>query len=108
MDSAAALYNTSFKVPLLHVEDVYLTGLVAEKLKLKRTHCPIFMHFLVRNDCAARGLILQHRFSATSVQKIYDFVMNFENKCEQLERNFMLSNVKVTHLMGCHVNEGSE
>lgn len=105
MDAVAVLYNESFSVPIFHIEDVYLTGLVADKLKIRRTNHPLFLHYLIRDSCAARGMICQQRESPLDIQKLYHFVINFDNKCKFLETKIALSRLFLTGYRGCHVDE---
>lgn len=102
MNAAVALYEASFEVPIFYIEDVYLTGIVAKKTKIKCTHHPLFIHYLAIDDCATRGLILQHEVTPIKIQILYDLILNFDHKCKLLEKNFSIKNVEIMQPKGCH------
>lgn len=102
IDTAIALYNESLSIPLFHLEDVYLTGFVAEKLKLKRTHHPLFFYQFNKDKCSARGMISQHQISPSDMLELYNFVTNFTINCRVPEKNFLSSKLKLTQRKGCH------
>lgn len=82
------LFKKSMSVPLFHLEDVYITGIVASQIKLRRQHHPLFFYSTTRDYCALRGMISQHKFTATDFQLAYNFITNVSITCTTAERNF--------------------
>ncbi|KAL7046551.1 hypothetical protein ACKWTF_002638 [Chironomus riparius] len=102
IETARSLYNESLSIPLFHLEDVYLTGFVAEKLKLKRTHHPLFFYQFSKDKCSARGMISQHQLPPPEMQELYNFVTNLTINCHTPEKNFLSMKLKLTQRKGCH------
>ena len=102
VETARSLYNESLSIPLFHLEDVYLTGFVAEKLKLKRTHHPLFFYQFSKDKCSARGMISQHQLPPPEMQELYNFVTNLTINCHTPEKNFLSMKLKLTQRKGCH------
>ncbi|KAG0711711.1 Beta-1,3-galactosyltransferase 5 [Chionoecetes opilio] len=59
------LLNAARHTPLIRLEDVYLTGLVARELKLRATHIDGFERFRPRFEgpCVYRNLLTAHGFA---------------------------------------------
>lgn len=107
MDTAKKLYNASMEVPLLYLEDVYttgkgiilyaenrnfvleiifslwliLTGICAEKARIKPTNCHLFSYLSFRDLCEVRGIITMHEINTSEMKKAYDFVLNTNITC---------------------------
>lgn len=63
-DTAQALYEESLKTQVFHLEDVFLTGFVAERIKMRQTHHPLFFYeFIPKDTCFMRGMISQHQIT---------------------------------------------
>lgn len=102
-DTAKLLYNGSISTPLFHLEDVYLTAFVAEKVKLKRTHHPLFFYqYNSKDKCSARGMLSQHQITPSEMQELFNFVMNLTIKCAVPEKNFMTMKLNLTQRKRCH------
>lgn len=82
--AAQKLYNTSLTTPYLHLEDVYLTGICASKVELKRTHHPLFFYSKQDKDrkyCSLRGMISQHQLSTSDMRAAFEAVTNGSLQC---------------------------
>jgi beta-1,3-galactosyltransferase 1 len=88
-EAAKRLYAGSLVTSLFHLEDVYLTGFVAEKIKLKRTHHPLFFYMTHKDNCSLRGMLTQHQMTPDHIEMAYNFVQNLTIKCAVPEKNFM-------------------
>lgn len=86
-NSVQSLYKESLRTPLYHLEDVYLTGIVAKRIKLKRQHHPLFQYYPNSDFCSWRGKISQHYVTPASVKMGYSFVINPNNSCQIPENN---------------------
>lgn len=101
-DTGKELYNGSLITPVFHLEDVYLTGFVAEKIKMKRSHHPLFFYQYSKDRCSIRGMISQHKISAVEMEEIYNFVTNLTIHCAVPEKNFMMKKLNLTQRKRCH------
>lgn len=100
-ESSQRLYKGSLMTPLFHLEDVYLTGFVADKIKLKRQHHPLFFYLSSRDHCSLRGMLTQHQMTPMTIEFAYNFVMNQTIKCAVPENNFMSMKLKLTQRKRC-------
>ncbi|KAG5676379.1 hypothetical protein PVAND_006220 [Polypedilum vanderplanki] len=103
-DTALMLYNGSISVPLFHLEDVYLTAFVAEKVKIKRTHHPLFFYqYNTKDKCSMIGMISQHQISPAEMQELYNFVTNLTHiHCAVPQKNFMSMKLNLAQRKRCH------
>lgn len=99
-ESARRLYKASLTTPLLHLEDVYLTGIVANKIKLKRQHHPMFFYSSWRNYCSTRGMLTQHQMTPAVIEIAYEFVMDSTKKCAVPGSDIF--NAKLAERKKCH------
>lgn len=80
-DALQKLYKGSLDTSFFHLEDVYLTGIVAEKLKIKRFHHPLIYYLPTKDPCSLRGMITQHKLSPMAIEAAYNFITNTSNVC---------------------------
>lgn len=95
------LFQKSLTTPLFHLEDVYITGIVASRLKLKRQHHPLFFYSTTKDLCALKGMISQHKFTAMEIQVAYNFLLNSSKSCATTDKNFLLSKLKLAQKKKC-------
>lgn len=100
-EAAERLYQGSLSTPLFHLEDVYLTGFVADRIKLKRTHHQLFSYISSKDHCTLRGVISQHQMTPMTIEMAYMYVMNLTIKCAVPEKNFMSHKLKLTQRKKC-------
>lgn len=101
LESAQRLYKGSLTTPLFHLEDVYLTGFVAEKIKLKRQHHPLFYYLSTKDHCSLRGMLTQHQMTPMTIEMAYSFITNVTKVCAVPEKNFMSVKLKLTQRKRC-------
>lgn len=82
------LYVESLNTPLFHLEDAFLTGFVAQKIKHKRHHHPLFRYFPDSDRCSLRGRIVQHLMTPNDLREAYNFVIDSTKVCGVSEKNF--------------------
>lgn len=81
-----AMFEMSLQVPLFHLEDVFLTGIVAQKLNLTPENYHLFsaekqpLHPLLR-VCRYRQLISSHGFNSGSLKLVWHKVTSKELDC---------------------------
>lgn len=78
------LYRTSLRTPIFYIEDVYITGIVANKVGLRRTNHPLFFFLSNKDHCTLRGMISQHQ--GIDMRSAYNFITNSTNKCAVPEK----------------------
>lgn len=101
VEVAKLLYNASIKIPLFHLEDVYITGICPNALKLPRRHHPLFSFTYTKDLCALRGMISQHHISASDMKSAYDFITNTSIVCSIPKKNFTIK-LKLQQRKKCH------
>ncbi|XP_055587075.1 uncharacterized protein LOC129739590 [Uranotaenia lowii] len=101
LDAAKLLYRASLTTPIFHLEDVYLTGIVADRVKLHRSHHPLFFYSYTKDLCALRGMISQHQLQPADLQNAYEFVTNSSVTCRGVARNFTMAKMKLQQRKKC-------
>lgn len=102
LNAAKLLYRTSLTTPIFHLEDVYLTGLVADRAKLRRYHHPLFFYSTIKDLCSLRGMISQHQLQPSELRNAYEFVNNRTAVCTAPDRNFSMAKMKLQQRKKCH------
>jgi beta-1,3-galactosyltransferase 1 len=122
-ESAQRLYKGSLSTSLFHLEgkhfnefineeleeltiisrspDVYLTGFVADKIKLKRQHHPLFFYLSTKDHCSLRGMLTQHQLTPLAIEVAYSFITNLTINCAVPEKNFMTTKLKLAQRKKC-------
>lgn len=100
-EAAQRLYKGSLSTPIFHLEDVYLTGFVADRIKLKRQHHPLFYYLSSKDYCSLRGMLTQHQMTPMAIEAAYSFVINSTIKCAIPDKNFMSVKLKLTQRKRC-------
>lgn len=94
MDSAVSLYNVSLSTQIFHLEDIFLTGICASKIKLRPHHNSLFIYTKLHDLCSLRGMITQHQFTPDGIRKAYDFVTSTEINCPGPDKYFNSRKIK--------------
>jgi beta-1,3-galactosyltransferase 1 len=100
-EAVQRLYKGSLSTSLFHLEDVYLTGFVADKIKLKRQHHPLFFYLSTKDHCSLRGMLTQHQLTPLSIEVAYSFITNLTIKCSVPEKSFMTTKLKLAQKKKC-------
>ncbi|XP_004533420.1 beta-1,3-galactosyltransferase 1 [Ceratitis capitata] len=80
-DVVSRLYAAALNTTFIHIEDVYLTGMCAEKIHLPRRHNALFSYTRAKDWCSFRGSITQHEVKDESMLDAYLFVSNTSLYC---------------------------
>lgn len=71
-DCAPLLYTISLTVPYIHLEDVFLTGMVAQKARIRRVHHAGFLNYArLFQPCAKPYQIASHGYRPATLQVIW-------------------------------------
>uniref|UniRef100_A0A182XAH5 Hexosyltransferase n=1 Tax=Anopheles quadriannulatus TaxID=34691 RepID=A0A182XAH5_ANOQN len=101
LETARLLYRASLSTPIFHLEDVYLTGIVADRVKVRRRHHPLFFYSYTKDLCALRGMISQHQLQASELRTAYDYVTNGSIVCSGPEKRFTVGQLKLQQRKKC-------
>ncbi|KAH8308718.1 beta-1,3-galactosyltransferase 1 [Drosophila kikkawai] len=88
IDVVQRLYEASLNTTLVYLEDVYITGLCAQRANVKRRHHPLFSFAHSKKLCAFKGSILQHQVKDDSMVEAWNHVSDYSIKCPPPERYF--------------------
>ncbi|XP_039484066.1 beta-1,3-galactosyltransferase 1 [Drosophila santomea] len=88
IDAVQRLFEASFNTTLVYLEDVYITGLCAQKAKIRRHHHPLFSFAHSKQMCAFKGSITQHQLKDDSMVVAWNHVSNYSIKCPSPGRFF--------------------
>ena len=89
------LYEASLSTPLFHLEDVYVTGFVADKIELHCAHHPLFFFLSNKDHCSLRGMISQHKLTPMAIESAYNFITDSTIECPVPEKDFITKNKKI-------------
>ncbi|XP_020279121.1 beta-1,3-galactosyltransferase 1-like isoform X2 [Pseudomyrmex gracilis] len=87
MGVASKLYQAALVTPLLHLEDVYITGLCAKRAKVRPVNHPGFGYGPRKMDpCVLRNAITTHKVNASNMYVIWIKVNNASVICNNRTR----------------------
>ena len=76
------LYEASVNGSLFKFEDVYVTGIIASKLDIKRLNCPEFSNIRIKLDpCAVNKLVSVHMVRPTEMNELYEKLQGNLTSC---------------------------
>jgi beta-1,3-galactosyltransferase 1 len=103
IDVAEKLFRSSLETPLFHLEDVFITGIVADHVKIKRKAHPLFYYATTKDRCAMRGMISQHQLTPpTEMYEMYEFVTNTTAyHCHGPSKKYTSSKMKLMNRRKC-------
>ncbi|XP_052865009.1 uncharacterized protein LOC128271490 [Anopheles cruzii] len=100
-EAAKLLYRTSLSTPIFHLEDVYLTGIVADRAKVRRRHHPLFFYSYTKDLCALRGMISQHQLQPSEIRTAFEFITNGTIVCRAPEKRLTVGQLKLQQRKKC-------
>lgn len=83
IDVVHSLYQAAWHTKIVHLEDLYLTGLCAQSAGVKRRHSSLFPIFKSRRLCRYKDIIVRSKPKGMSVLSVWNFVSNYSIKCPQ-------------------------
>lgn len=81
-DVAKRLIDQALATPIFHLEDVYVTGILAEKAVIRRKHNNLFSFKRVNDLCGMKGIIAENGRDPKEFHRILDFVLDDSVICE--------------------------
>ncbi|MCL4151711.1 UNVERIFIED_CONTAM: hypothetical protein GTU68_048778 [Idotea baltica] len=89
---AKKLLEAAIQTPYFHLEDVYLTGICAQKLGLKAINCKGFSYLKrALNPCIYKDIISAHEVSIKEMKKIWNMLHNQSilEKCQAIYKGVL-------------------
>ncbi|XP_017021462.1 beta-1,3-galactosyltransferase 1-like isoform X2 [Drosophila kikkawai] len=83
MDVVKRLYEAAWYTKVVHLEDVFVTGLCAVYAGVERMHSSLFPMFRSKRLCNYKNSIIRERPKGLSFFKVFNFVTNYSIKCTQ-------------------------
>ncbi|XP_037806004.1 lactosylceramide 1,3-N-acetyl-beta-D-glucosaminyltransferase-like [Lucilia sericata] len=99
MDVVPRLYEASLNTSLVYLEDVYVTGMCAEKANIQRHHHPLFNYGRYKHSCTLKGMITLHKLTNDDMYAAYNFVTNVTYHCPPPGKYF--KRIRLRRLSGC-------
>lgn len=89
---ARALYEQALKTPIFHLEDVFLTGIVAHtaNIRRKKHHLFSFKRLLGVNMCGLKGIVAENGRDPHEFREALEFVLDDKVKCETLTSRWVI------------------
>ncbi|KAM8711896.1 hypothetical protein ACLKA7_012409 [Drosophila subpalustris] len=81
IDVVERLFEAAMNTSLVYLEDVYITGLCADRANIKRQHHSLFSFAHSKHLCAFKGSITQHQVKEESMVEAWRYVSNYSIKC---------------------------
>lgn len=81
-DATQQLLETSLKLTPIYLEDVYMTGIVAEKANVRRLNHALMKNVRLRVDnCTFKRFITSHKHTPQEIESLWHQVYESEKKC---------------------------
>lgn len=82
MDVVPILYETALNTSYIHLEDVFLTGICADKANITRLHNILFQAKIIRYNCTSKGIITLHDLKDNDMKYIYKNSLDVHQNCK--------------------------
>ncbi|XP_017040743.1 beta-1,3-galactosyltransferase 1 [Drosophila ficusphila] len=88
IDVVQRLFEASLNTTLVYLEDVYITGLCAQRARIRPHHHPLFSFTHSKQLCSFKGTIAQHQMKDDSMVEAWIHVIDYSIKCPPPGRYF--------------------
>lgn len=85
MDVVMSLYQVALNESYINIDDLFLTGICAEKAHIKRIDHPLIKRYKTNETCLIKGSISTPDHINNSMIEIYKNVLNMNIECETLQ-----------------------
>ncbi|XP_037713930.1 beta-1,3-galactosyltransferase 1 [Drosophila subpulchrella] len=93
IDVVQRLYEQAINTSLVHLEDVFVTGICAEAAGIQRRHYPVFNYVHGKPLCIFKGTISLHPVPGHQMLEAWSFVSNYSIKCPPPDKHFIKSQI---------------
>ncbi|XP_076356294.1 beta-1,3-galactosyltransferase 1-like isoform X1 [Tachypleus tridentatus] len=81
-DIVPSLYETALDTPFFYLEDIFITGICASKMKLSRENHDGFKFYKRENNpCIFKKIITSHKMSVRDLRNMWSSIQNKTYKC---------------------------
>ncbi|XP_070388839.1 beta-1,3-galactosyltransferase 5-like [Dermacentor albipictus] len=81
-DAVRPLFTEALVTPFLYIEDVFITGLVAQKVGVDKIHSECFVCCrMVRNPCEYKTLITAHELKPADMMEAWHYMRDSSTAC---------------------------
>ena len=89
--TVAKLYNASLNTPLFHLEDIFVTGMLSAKVRVRPVDNIGFSYIRRKlNSCLFKQSISTHKVKLTEMKAIYDKLQTSKNQdCPKLKSRLL-------------------
>lgn len=92
VDVADKIYKSALSMPLLHLEDVYVTGLCAKNAKIRPINHPGFSYVARKFDiCVLKNSITNHKVNTSMMYAIWNKLKNTNITCSDSDSDKKLN-----------------
>ncbi|XP_017039780.1 beta-1,3-galactosyltransferase 1-like [Drosophila ficusphila] len=81
MDVVQRLYVAAMQSKIVHMEDIYVTGICAKRAQIVPMHNALFAIYSSRYPCAYKQTIILQKSDGTAMHVLWEFVSNYSIKC---------------------------
>lgn len=87
---AQTLYEHALKSPIFHLEDIFVTGILAHRAKIRRKRSHLFSFFPVQDKCGLKGIVAENNRHPQDFEHALEFVLDENVKCETLTGRWVI------------------
>ncbi|XP_017068640.1 beta-1,3-galactosyltransferase 1 [Drosophila eugracilis] len=87
IDVVQRLYKEALTTSLVHLEDVFVTGICAQRAGIQRRLHPLFNYVHGKSKCIFKGTITMHPMYGNTMLEAWNFVSNYSIKCPSPAKN---------------------
>ncbi|XP_075547275.1 beta-1,3-galactosyltransferase 5-like [Dermacentor variabilis] len=80
-EAVRPLFTEALSTPFLYVEDVFLTGIVAQKVGIELTNSRCFIPYAARHPCDYRNFISTHEPEPDNMRLAWQIVHDADDQC---------------------------
>ncbi|KAL1423568.1 hypothetical protein MTO96_020952 [Rhipicephalus appendiculatus] len=88
-DAVRPLFTEALTTPFLYVEDIFLTGIVAQKVGIELTNSRCFIPYSVWHPCDYRNFISTHEWDLEQLQIAWQSVHHAEDLCPPADKGLL-------------------
>ncbi|XP_022909833.2 uncharacterized protein [Onthophagus taurus] len=82
LDTAIKLFKTAATTPYFEIEDVYITGYLAEKLSINRTDFPMFTYIENKiNPCILKKIVISQNMTPNDIMMVHEKLTDVNLNC---------------------------
>lgn len=88
-DVAQNLIRATITTPIINLEDVYITGILAKKVQIQQTKHHLFAFKKLENMCGLKGIIAENGRDPYEFYNALKFVLTPNKDCRLLNESYV-------------------